>query len=78
MFVCLLLCIVCLFVVVVYCLFVNTLESSYIHIRSVRVLMRRFARFLDAETNEKLIQSFLSKLIILSGVICFYRRKEVD
>ena len=41
----------------------------YIHIRSVRVLMRRFARFLDAETTEKLIQSFLSKLMILSGVI---------
>ncbi|XP_019861636.1 PREDICTED: transcriptional adapter 2-alpha-like isoform X1 [Amphimedon queenslandica] len=42
----------------------------YIHIRSVRVLMRRFARFLDAETTEKLIQSFLNEKRLIKRIKC--------
>uniref|UniRef100_A0A1X7SQQ5 Transcriptional adapter 2-alpha/beta-like domain-containing protein n=1 Tax=Amphimedon queenslandica TaxID=400682 RepID=A0A1X7SQQ5_AMPQE len=38
--------------------------------QSVRVLMRRFARFLDAETTEKLIQSFLNEKRLIKRIKC--------
>uniref|UniRef100_A0A1X7UNI1 SANT domain-containing protein n=1 Tax=Amphimedon queenslandica TaxID=400682 RepID=A0A1X7UNI1_AMPQE len=38
--------------------------------QSVRVLMRRFARFLDAETTEKLTQSFLNEKRLIRRIKC--------
>ena len=45
-------------------------KTNHIIIRYVRISMRWFTRFLDPETTEKLIQSFLSKYVV--GVVIWW------
>ena len=52
------------------CVCVCVRKTNCIIIRLVRVSMRRFTRFLDPETTEKLIQSFLSKYVV--GVVIWW------
>ena len=59
---------VCVCVCVCVCVYIK--KTNRIIIRLVRVSMRRFTRFLDPETTEKLIQSFLSKYVV--GVVIWW------